>query len=211
MHGINHPVTDPELVSYHRPELIALLPQLDQAMDCWSLMNTGTLGAAKEKYLHREPAEPSGAYKARLDRSTYTPIYRDSIRSYAGLLSRFQVIDAPPSMVKHDDNVDLQGSSMQSFLTTTDEMALRDGGCFIMVDMMPENGNDNFFDQMNDGRHPYFMQVKRSDVINWQVWLRPRHGISQHGYPAPASQRARRGSFRHEGGAGLLRADPWQG
>ena len=168
-HGINHPVNDPELVSYHRPELLSLLPQLEQAMDCWSLMNTGYLGSAKEKYLHREPAEPQGAYKARLDRSTYTPIYRDSIRSYAGLLSRFQVIDAPPSMVKHDDNVDLQGSSMQSFLTTTDEMALRDGGCFVMVDMMPENGNDNFFDQMNDGRHPYFMQVKRADVINWQV------------------------------------------
>ena len=169
MHGINHPINDPSLVSYHRPELVALLPQLEQAMDCWNLLNTGTLGGAKKKYLHREPAEPMGAYKARLDRSTYTPIYRDSIRSYAGLLSRFQVIDAPPSMERHDDNVDMQGSSMQSFLTSTDEMALRDGGCFVMVDMMPEDGSDNFFDQMNDGRHPYFLSVKRCDVINWQV------------------------------------------
>lgn len=169
MHGINHPINDPSLVSYHRPELVALLPQLEQAMDCWNLLNTETLGGAKAKYLHREPAEPAGAYKARLDRSTYTPIYRDSIRSYAGLLSRFQVIDAPPSMERHDDNVDMQGSSMQSFLTSTDEMALRDGGCFVMVDMMPENGSDNFFDQMNDGRHPYFLSVKRCDVINWQV------------------------------------------
>ena len=109
------------------------------------------------------------AYKARLDRSTYTPIYRDSIRSYAGLLSRFQIIDAPPSMEQNDDNVDLQGSSMQSFLTAVDEMALRDGGAFVMVDMMPDNGTDNFFDQMNDGRHPYFISVKRCDVINWQV------------------------------------------
>jgi hypothetical protein len=169
MHGINHPINDPTLVSYHRPELVALLPQLDQALDCWSLLNTGTLGAAKAKYLHKEPAEPAMAYKARLDRSTYTPIYRDSIRSYAGLLSRFQIIDAPPSMEQNDDNVDLQGSSMQSFLTAVDEMALRDGGAFVMVDMMPDNGTDNFFDQMNDGRHPYFISVKRCDVINWQV------------------------------------------
>ena len=22
---------------------------------------------------------------------------------------------------------------------------------------------------MNDGRHPYFISIKRSDVINWQV------------------------------------------
>jgi len=167
--GINHPINDPSLVSYHRPELVKILPQLEQAYDCWTLLNADGLGAAKGKYLHKEPAEPNGAYLARLGRSTYTPIYRDSIRSYAGLLSRFQIIDAPSSMERNDDNVDLQGSSMQSFLTRVDEMTLRDGGSFVMVDMMPENGSNNFFDQMNDGRHPYFISIKRSDVINWQV------------------------------------------
>jgi len=168
-HGINHPINDPALVSYHRPELVKLLPQLEQAYDCWTLLNADGLGSAKGKYLHKEPAEPNGAYMARLGRATYTPIYRDSIRSYAGLLSRFQIIDAPPSMEANDDNVDLQGSSMQSFLTHVDEMTLRDGGSFVMVDMMPENSADNFFDQMNDGRHPYFLSIKRCDVINWQV------------------------------------------
>ena len=96
--GINHPVNDPSLVSYHRPELVKLLPQLEQAYDCWTLLNADGLGAAKGKYLHKEPAEPNHAYQSRLGRSTYTPIYRDSIRSYAGLLSRFQIIDAPASM-----------------------------------------------------------------------------------------------------------------
>ena len=32
-----------------------------------------------------------------------------------------------------------------------------------------DNSQDNFFDQMNDGRHPYFISIQRSDVINWQV------------------------------------------
>lgn len=167
--GISHPVNDPSLVSYHRPELVKLLPQLEQAYDCWTLLNADGLGAAKGKYLHKEPAEPNSAYMARLGRATYTPIYRDSIRSYAGLMSRFQIIDAPASMQRNDDNVDLQGSSMQSFLTRVDEMTLRDGGSYVMVDMMPDNGTDNFFDQMNDGRHPYFISIKRCDVINWQV------------------------------------------
>jgi hypothetical protein len=72
-------------------------------------------------------------------------------------------------MQASDDNVDLQGSSLQSFLTLSDEMVLRDGGTFVMVDMMPEKGANNFFDQMNDGRHPYLISVKRADVINWQV------------------------------------------
>jgi hypothetical protein len=179
-HGISHPINDPSLVSYHRPELVTLLPQLDQAYDCWTLLNSGGLGASKGKYLHKEPAEPAMAYQARLDRSTYAPIYRDSIRSYAGLLSRFQIMDAPKSMIDNDDNVDLQGSSMQSFLTMVDELALRDGGSYVMIDMMPENGANNFFDQMNDGRHPYLISIKRADVINWQVsYERGREVVNQ--------------------------------
>ncbi len=167
--NVQHPINDPSLVSYHRPELARLLPQLEQAYDCWTLLNAEGLGAAKAKYLPKEPAEPNTAYMSRLGRSTYTPIYRDSIRSYAGLLSRFQIIDAPSSMEENDNNVDLQGSSMQSFLTSTDEMALRDGGAFVMVDMMPDGDSNNFFDQQSDGRHPYLISIKRGDVINWSV------------------------------------------
>jgi len=89
-------------------------------------------------------------------------------------------MDAPDSMIENDDNVDLQGSSMQSFLTMVDELALRDGGSYVMVDMMPENGADNFFDQMNDGRHPYLISIKRADVINWQVsYERGRETVEQ--------------------------------
>ena len=168
-HGINHPINDPALVSYHRPELVRLLPQLEQAYDCWTLLNASGLGSAKEKYLHKEPAEPEPAYKARLGRATYAPIFRDAIKSYAGLLSRAHLIDAPQSLEDNKGNVDLQGSSLQSFLTLVDEMALRDGGTFVMVDMMPDNGADNFFDQSRDGRHPYFISIARADVINWSV------------------------------------------
>ena len=169
MHGINHPINDPSLVSYHRPELVAMLPQLELAYDCWTLLNGVERGSRKEAYLQREPAEPSAAYKARLNRATYAPIYRDSIRSYAGLLGRFNLIDVPTSLDDNKHDVDLQGSSIQSFLTSVDEMVLRDGGAYIMTDMMPDSSADNFFDQSNDGRHPYFIQVRRSDVVNWSV------------------------------------------
>jgi len=169
MHGITHPINDPSLVSYHRPELQRLLPQLELAEDCWTLLNGEGRGEAKAKYLHQEPAEPHMAYLARLGRATYTPIYRDSIRSYAGLLSRFQMFAAPASLEANKHNVDLQGSSVQSFMTMCDEFALRDGGTFVMVDMMPDAGTDNFFDQMNDGRHPYLINIQRADVINWFV------------------------------------------
>lgn len=166
---IPHPTTDPALVSYHRPELAAALPGLELALDCWSLLDTDGRGEAKVKYLHKEPAEPTAAYRERLHRATYTPIYRDSIRAYAGLLNRFQLIDVPPSLLAADKNIDLQGSSIQSFWNQADERALRDGGVYIMVDMMPETEATNFFDEQTDGRSPYLIMVERKDVINWSV------------------------------------------
>ena len=69
--GINHPINDPSLVSYHRPELVKILPQLEQAYDCWTLLNADGLGAAKSKYLHKEPAEPNPPIRpALVDRPT---------------------------------------------------------------------------------------------------------------------------------------------
>ena len=47
----------------------------------------------------------------------------DAIRSYAGLLGRFNLVDAPPSLEANEANVDMQGSSIQSFLTACDEHA----------------------------------------------------------------------------------------
>lgn len=170
---IVHPTNNPSLVSYHRPELIDLLPGLELALDCWNLLDTVGRGSAKEKYLQQEPAEPKKAYVSRLNRSTYTPIYRDSIRAYAGLLNRFQLMGAPASLAQSEGNVDLQGSSIHSFWNRCDEQAIRDGGVFIMVDMMPElTDANNFLDQQRDGRRPYLVIIERKDVINWSVEYR---------------------------------------
>jgi hypothetical protein len=166
---IIHPTGDPSLPSFHRPELLALLPGLELALDCWNLLGTHGRGSEKQKYLHKEPAEPAIAYKGRLERSTYTPIYRDSIRAYAGLLSRFQLVGAPPSMVASEQNIDLQGSSVYSFWNHCDELAIRDGGVFVMVDMPPADGETNYLDEQRDGRTPYLIQVERHNVVNWSV------------------------------------------
>lgn len=154
MHGINHPINDPSLVSYHRPELVRILPQLELALDCWTLLNDAGRGDAKAKYLQQEPAEPAAAYQSRLNRATYAPMYRDAIKSYAGLLGRFQMVQVPTSLETYKNDVDLQGSSIQSFLTLCDEHALRDGGTFVMVDMMPESGADNFLISSTTGATP---------------------------------------------------------
>lgn len=176
-----HPTNNPVLVSYHRPELIDLLPGLEVALDCWNLLDTHGRGSSKAKYLAQEPAEPKKAYESRLNRSTYTPIYRDSIRAYAGLLSRFQLMEPPASMAAVESNIDLQGSSIHSFWNRCDEHAIRDGGVFIMVDMMPElTDTSNFLDQQKDGRHPYLILIERKDVINWSIEYRGGREFVRH-------------------------------
>jgi len=175
MLGVPHPTNDPSLVSYHRPELLRQLPAIELAHHCWHLLdstyidNSGKSKAIKEKYLPQEPAEPRKAYEARLGRSTYAPIYRDSIRAYAGLLNRFQLIDVPDSLELAEKDIDLQGESIQSFWNRCDEKALRDGGVFIMVDMTPEQEELNFLDEQQSNRRPYLIMVERSNVINWSI------------------------------------------
>ena len=112
---VTHPTNDPALPSYHRPELQVLLPSLELAVDCWSLLSLNGRGSEKAKYLPKETAEPADAYKARLNRTSYSSIYRDAIRGYAGLLNRFQIIDPPPSMLAAEQNIDLQPSSIKGF------------------------------------------------------------------------------------------------
>jgi hypothetical protein len=176
--NVIHPVNDDSLASFHRSELQSLLPSLELALDCWNLLDTNGRGSEKGKYLHREPAEPASAYRERLHRSTYTPVFRDSIRAYAGLLSRFQLIDAPPSMERSQQNIDLQGSSIHSFYNRCDELAIRDGGVYIMVDMPPAEGETNYLDEQRDGRVPYLMMIERKDIINWSVeYVRGREFI----------------------------------
>ena len=175
---ITHPVNDESLVSYHRPELLALLPGLELALDCWNLLDTNGRGSEKGKYLHKEVGEPRTAYEERLHRSTYTPIFRDSIRAYAGLLSRFQLIDCPQTMTASEQNVDMQGSSIHSFWNSCDELAIRDGGVYVMVDMPPSEGENNYIDEMRNNRTPYLMQIERRDIINWSVeYIRGREFI----------------------------------
>lgn len=166
---VNHPINDPSLVSYHRPEIQKMLPGLELVLDCWNVLDTNGRGSEKAKYMPKEPGEPATAYKLRLNRSTYTPIFRDSIKSYAGLLSRFQLSAPPATLLQSEQNVDLQGSSIYSFCSQCDQLAIRDGGVFVMVDMPPSSGESNFLDELTEGRTPYLVSIERRDVINWSA------------------------------------------
>ena len=132
---VSHPIDDPELVSYVRPELRALMPELEKVGDCYTLLRTDE---TKARYLMQEPGEPDEAYGARLSRSTYTATFRDAIRAFAGLLGNYQAHDLPKTLEDNLENVDMMGSSLSKFLNDLDQLVLRDGGAGVLVEMPPE-------------------------------------------------------------------------
>lgn len=169
------PSNNPKLVSYCRPELQAIRPQLKRAQDCWDLLprdGDSIERSVRAAYLPQERGEPLDAYSGRLGRSSYPSTYRDSIRSFAGLLSRFQLTDSPSTLDAAQNDVDMRGSSLRRFLTEVDQYVLRDGAAAVMVEMPPQDLNiTSRIEEIRSGRRPYVVLLKRDQVINWRSHL----------------------------------------
>lgn len=170
------PSNNPKLVSYQRPELAAISTQLHRAQDCWELLprdnGESSTRSCRAKYLPQEVAEPYDAYTGRLARSSYPSTYRDAIRSFAGLLSRFQLVEPPKSLEAAENDVDMRGSSLRRFLSDVDQLVLRDGAAAILVEMPPQDLNvTSKIEEIRSGRRPYLVLLERSQVINWRSHL----------------------------------------
>jgi hypothetical protein len=120
-----HPGTDPKLPSFQHPILREHANDLQRAFDAWYCLKDEE---TKKKYLPKEPAEPEGAYTGRLGRAVFADFFRAGIEAFAGVLSRSELKDPPASFEKSQDNVDLEGNSLQAFWMTVDALCLRDGG-----------------------------------------------------------------------------------
>lgn len=167
---VAHPTDDPELVSYVRPELRALFPELEKVRDCYELMRTAQ---CKGRYLLQEPGEPDEAFESRLSRSTYTPVFRDAIKAFAGLLGNYQEHELPKTLEENLNNVDLMGSSLAKLLNDLDQLVLRDGGAAVLVEMPPEDeGLESALEESEAGKRPYLVPVERINIINWRTTMR---------------------------------------
>lgn len=160
---VTHPTTDPELPSYEHHVLRDVKEELVKVADCWN-----NLKGRLEVYLPKEPKEPKEAYKLRLGRVSYVGFFRDAITSFAGVLSRFELKEPPKTFDQAKADIDRRGNHLISFLQRADQLALRDGGCLLTVDMPAGQVKSNG-ELLRQDRRPYLALVERKDVLNWRV------------------------------------------
>lgn len=162
-HKTGHPETDPTLPSYVHPTLLDIRDDLRRAWDCWQYLRK-----VKAEYLPKEPEEPNDAYQARLTRAVYVGFFRDSIESFTGILSRFQLRNPPATFRQYWPDINAEGDDGRAFLMAADAMLLRDGGVCLGVEMNAEQSVSRA-EELNQGRRPYLVTRARGMMLNWQV------------------------------------------
>jgi hypothetical protein len=154
----------PDLPTWKHPVLRDIEADLHLLGDCWN-----GLRGVEPNYLHKEAKEPALAYQARLARSTYVPSFRKAIEAMSGILSQFTVSDLPQSLEWQLDDVDEMGNSLVSFMAMADSLAMRDGGCAVLVEMPQQVAVDSEADRLAMNRVPYLVLIERRNILNWKT------------------------------------------
>ena len=155
---------DPQLPTWKHPILRGIENDLHVLGDCWN-----GLRGVESTYLPQETKEPDKAFKSRLNRATYVPTLRKAIESMSGILSQFTLQDIPRSLEEELEDIDQSGNNLTAFFSMADSLAMRDGGCAVMVEMPPEVVVESEAERISLGRQPYLVLIERSNILNWKT------------------------------------------
>lgn len=175
---------DPDLPSFQCDDYLRQLPlwnfveDMYEGRSAWypvgtttffftSRNNIDTIKAAR--YLPQEHAEPEDEYIKRLARSYFDRKFADAINSSAGFLARFTIDGVEENIQQYLQNIDLNGNSLEVFLTACDIKALRDDHCFILVEYPKRPKILDAFTESKYNLRPYFVLIDARNVINWNT------------------------------------------
>lgn len=136
---------------------------------------TKSMRAEKEKYLPRHPMETVEKYKKRLSIAVAYNALRRTVDGLIGMIFRREPTvseDMPGAMQDHADNIDLKGNNLPVFLRETGENALLDGHTWIHVESPRTDGVRTDREAEQAGIRPYWINVKKSQAINWRYEMR---------------------------------------
>lgn len=153
-------------------------PSRDMSRDFYEGDEAVKLGETGEKYLLQNPTETDDQYELRLARSAIEPFVPKIIDARQSLLFRQKIVrELPPKIGAHIDNVDLKGSTADTFFEDVARDAQIDGISWVLVDMptarTDAEGNplpvETARDVLDQGLRPFFSKVSARAVIDWKV------------------------------------------
>lgn len=136
---------------------------------------TWAMREAAKTLLPQWPGEEAASYQARLAVATLFPAYKRTVGVMSGkpFSEPLTVNDAPASIEKWAEDIDLQGVSLHSFAAEMFEECFY-GIAGIMVDyptMDPATGPRTVAQVEATGARPYFVRVKHSQILGWRSEL----------------------------------------
>jgi hypothetical protein len=137
------------------------------------------------QYLSQEHAEDREDYQIKLNRAILHPGYSQTKAGLIGLVFKQPLkletdvpelirgkekTDTTPGVEGWAENIDNSGTSLNEFAKDVFDKAIRDGHCFIIVDMPPSlPAGATRADEIAARRRPYWVVREKSQAINWRT------------------------------------------
>lgn len=134
---------------------------------------TEAMRAAGEKYLPKEIAETATRYENRIKRSVLTNFYNDTVKEIVSKVFSKPIElgqDMSETTKGWCENIDLNGSNLDTFAQQVFKDALEDAGIgFIYVDMPQSIPGATLAAERALNIRPYFTFVRARDVLGWKT------------------------------------------
>ena len=135
------------------------------------LGGTRAMRLAEKKYLPQDTLEHNQDYNNRLARTTLVNMYRKTVNFLSGqVFSKRVVLDEslPEEILRYQEDSDLLGTSLDTFLKRSFEIGIGEGAYHILVD---SNNMDGDFtskaEEIESGVRTYFRGIKGSSLFGW--------------------------------------------
>ncbi len=148
----------------------AMAPVWGMVDSLWG--GTRAMRAAAQTYLPMMPDEPVAGYNARLKQSVLTNYYRDTIEKLVSKPLKQPIVfkdDVPVAISEYADNIDGQGTDVDTFAKQVGEAALHHGVTYILVDYPRTDGARSIHDERHQSIRPYGIHYRAPQIIGWKT------------------------------------------
>jgi len=144
------------------------------------LEGTAYIRANANRYLPQNPLELDDAYRGRVSRSVYTPLFNKVLRVATGLIMRRPInLEGDTFWEEFATDVDRAGTGLDEFVRDRLYLSLAYGASSWLVDFPKGEGIRTLRDQTEAQLRPYFVPVDPWSVIGWRHDPRESNKLQQ--------------------------------